>query len=112
VLETIRRESQIVIPEQRNKPYASVSLSCSDDCCQEARELAGRRLLVEEAPALPLAGCGSADCNCHYFRYGDRRSLLGNRRSGSLSGAGGRNWFWQRNRRRGADRRKLKVAFI
>ncbi len=38
-----------------------------------AQTLRGKRFLSSDAPALPLAGCDSTECNCHYVHYDDRR---------------------------------------
>jgi len=74
--------------------------------------MAGKRHLLEEAPDLPLPACSAKTCNCHYFRYGDRRNLLGNRRFRLLEGRSGGLKPHRAERRRGQDRRQLKIKFL
>lgn len=45
-------------------------------CCKAVEALAGRRLLVDEAPQLPLPNCDQASCECHFEQYTDRRTDL------------------------------------
>ena len=43
--------------------------------CEAVRELAGKRLLSEEAPRLPLGECTNArECSCKYKHFVDRRT--------------------------------------
>jgi hypothetical protein len=65
---------------------------------------------VAEAPQLPLPECSAQTCDCHFFRYGDRRSLLNNRRT-YKAGGGRHGWLWNKNRRAGQERRKIKIDF-
>jgi hypothetical protein len=96
-----------IAPETDDKPFASVAVYCGDNGCDAAREIAGKRHLLDEAPELPLAECAADTCNCRYFRYGDRRSLLSNRRSHGPAN----DWLLKNNRRIGQERRQLKVDF-
>ncbi len=41
--------------------------------CQAARDIAGKRFLVREAPKLPLAGCDASSCQCKFAHHDDRR---------------------------------------
>jgi hypothetical protein len=103
--------AELVSRETDSNPFASVAVHCGDGGCAAAMAIAGKRHLLDEAPDLPLTKCAADICNCRYFRYGDRRSLLTNRRSnGPTSGRAG-NWLWKKNRRQGQERRKLKIDF-
>lgn len=42
--------------------------------CGPMRALAGKRLLVKDAPLLPLPGCDQPACGCRYKLYSDRRT--------------------------------------
>lgn len=101
----------LVKPNGRGTRYASAAIHCDTAACAAARTVAGRRFLLGEAPALPLAGCTAQTCTCRFFTYGDRRSFLGNRRAGFGLRSRLRMPFWRRERRSGQDRRKLKIAF-
>lgn len=98
-------------PNGRGTRYASAAIHCDATACAAARTITGRRFLLGETPALPLAGCNAQTCTCRYFTYGDRRSFLGNRRAGFGLRATMRTLFWRRERRSGRDRRKLKIVF-
>ncbi len=98
-------------PNGRGTRYASAAIHCNAAACAAAQSLAGRRFLLRETPALPLAGCDAQTCTCRYFTYGDRRSFLGNRRAGFGLRSRLRMPRWRRERRSGRDRRKLKIAF-
>ena len=58
--------------------YHAVSIHGPDvpenAACYAARTLKGKRFLSSEAPALPLAGCDNAECNCRYVHHHDRRN--------------------------------------
>ncbi len=45
-------------------------------CCKAVEALAGRRLLADEAPQLPMPDCDRASCECHFQQYTDRRTDL------------------------------------
>ena len=55
------------------KPHHAVVVVPGRHACNEAVALRGRRFLSREAPVLPLAGCGSAQCECRYEHHDDRR---------------------------------------
>ncbi|MEE4143835.1 MAG: hypothetical protein V2I26_03470 [Halieaceae bacterium] len=109
--EIVVTAAELIPRESEGNPFASVAIHCGINGCAAAREIAGKRHLLEEAPALPLARCAAKTCNCRYFRYGDRRSLLSNRRTHGPAGGRDKHWFWQKNRRSGQERRKLKIDF-
>lgn len=44
--------------------------------CAAVEQIAGYRILAEEAPQLPLPDCDEADCQCRYAQYRDRRTDL------------------------------------
>ena len=45
-------------------------------CCKAVEALAGRRLLADEAPQLPMPDCDQATCECRFHQYTDRRTDL------------------------------------
>lgn len=105
---TERREKPV---SQANK-YKSVSIYPGENGCSAARKFGNRRLLVAEAPALPLRNCSAETCSCRYFTYGDRRSCLINRRLNGKKVSRVASLFRRSNRRKGVDRRKVKVDFL
>lgn len=62
--------------------YHAVSIVPGEHACPAAKDLSGKRFLSREAPILPLSSCTSAECNCTYAHYADRRK--GSRRTSDL----------------------------
>ncbi|MGB5510304.1 MAG: hypothetical protein WBM87_01205 [Woeseiaceae bacterium] len=62
-------------PIQTRPQYPGVEvIPGSSDCCAAVTVIAGRRLLADEAPNLPLANCNRPRCRCRYQQYDDRRA--------------------------------------
>ena len=55
------------------------AVSCNG-ACPAIKSLEGKRFLEREAPALPLAGCTAARCDCVYAHHDDRRTGRKDRR--------------------------------
>lgn len=92
--------------------YKSVSIRAGENACGPVKKYGGRRLLVSEAPTLPLSTCSAKTCSCNFFTYGDRRSCLTNRRTNSRDVTTASSQFSGRDRRKGTERRRLKVDFL
>ena len=106
-------ERERVAPAQEasgeENAFAAVSVGCGEGACFSAAAISGIRFLVEEAPRLPMSSCTAETCSCRYFHFRDRRSFLGNRRSGAgLEGVPARPPS-ARDRRQGPNRRRLKI---
>jgi len=56
-----------------NATHHAVTVVPGPRCCEESRQLRGKRFLSREAPQLPLKTCGRTDCTCRYEHYQDRR---------------------------------------
>ena len=98
-------------PREALDKYSSVSICCGEGACTMAREMAGTRYLIDEAPDLPLAKCPAASCSCRYASFRDRRGFLANRRSNNRLEARPFTGLWRGNRQVGLERRSLKVDF-
>ena len=61
--------------------FHGISLRSGPHGCQAVHDLKGQRFLADEAPALPLPGCGQQKCQCAYSHHVDRREQ-DDRRSG------------------------------
>ena len=86
--------------------YHAVSIRFERWPCRAAKEYAGRRLLADEAPKLPLPDCDAAECRCRFVHYKDRRCGRDRRSpfgSGGVAAASGR---FEQERREGSDRRE------
>ena len=99
------------VPNARPRPvhaggdYRAVSLAPSIDCYAAAKDAAGKRYLLREAPHLPLAGCTMpAECSCKFRKHADRRD--GDRRL--LGEAETSRWFAGSERRARRVRRSTK----
>jgi len=98
-------------PSARPKPthpgpdYRAVSVAPSIECYAVAKEGAGKRYLLREAPQLPLADCATpATCSCRFRRHADRRD--GDRRL--FGEAESARWFGGAERRGRRSRRSAK----
>ena len=92
--------------------YKSVSIRPGENACPAAKKYSNRRLLASEFPTLPLPNCSAKTCDCTFFTYGDRRSCLTNRRTNVREATKKDSLFSRSNRRKGAERRMLKVDFL
>lgn len=45
-----------------------------ENCCAAAQAIAGSRFLPHEVPKLPLENCDSANCQCSFKLFNDRRT--------------------------------------
>jgi hypothetical protein len=86
-------------------PFHAVSILPADEHCEAVGYLKVQRFLSEEAPGLPLEGCGSSDCQCRYVHYADRRGGARDRRLGPAEDAAALE-FWRRRDRRGSTGRR------
>lgn len=92
-----------------SKSYKAVSIIPGSNPCEAVLTFEGRRLLVEDAPKLPLTDCGSSSCSCKYVRHEDRRDTREERRQPfsmrtDLHGITGGEEKRQRAGRRGTDK--------
>lgn len=71
---------------KRARPFRALSIVSADGgtCCPTCDALAGRRLLLRDAPKLPIAGCEAPQCACRYRHHGDRRERSPGRRLGDV----------------------------
>jgi len=89
------------------KDVRAVSIVGGSRCCEATRSVKGKRLLVTQGVALPLAACTMPEqCKCRYQKYSDRRAeddrrTLGSTQRGSLFGISERRMV---EGRRPADR--------
>lgn len=85
--------------------FHAVSLKYSDNACNAAKEMTGRRFLSSAAPRLPLADCDALECRCQFKHHSDRRTHK-DRRSPFNPGVGsGATGTFASERRDKKDRR-------
>ena len=63
-----------------SNPFHAVTIVPGQACCGEIAELQRKSFLSDEAPALPLEGCGAQQCECRYVHHSDRRDGIRDRR--------------------------------
>lgn len=54
--------------------FHAVSVKPGLIACHKASTLNGTRYLSNEAPPLPLPGCGESSCSCRFIHHSDRRA--------------------------------------
>jgi len=54
--------------------FAAVEIRRRSGACEKAHALEGQRFLASKSPALPLAGCTKAHCDCSFVKLSDRRA--------------------------------------
>ena len=89
----------------KSADYHAVSIKPGAYACSEANEIAGERFLANEAPEIPLPGCTSSNCECHFVHHNDRRTGKDRRSpftSGGIAAATGK---FAEERREGTERR-------
>ena len=91
-------------PRKKTTPYHAVSIRFTNNACNAAKEMAGRRFLATAAPKLPLPGCDVFECNCRFVHHDDRRS--GTDRRSPFSPAHGFGGSGSHEQRTGRDRRR------
>lgn len=64
--------------------FGGVSLIAGSPCCDAATRLVGKRMLMSEAPALPLPDCTLDSCRCRFNKHRDRRDGEDRRLTGAL----------------------------
>ena len=57
----------------KKSPWHAVSIVRGHRACEAVCRLDGQRWLSIEAPPVPVTGCNSAQCSCHYRHHEDRR---------------------------------------
>ncbi len=57
----------------KKSPWHAVSVVRGRSSCAAVCELNGQRWLSTQAPQLPVTGCNSVQCSCHYRHHEDRR---------------------------------------
>lgn len=86
--------------------YHAVAIKYSENACDAAKAMTGRRFLSTAAPRLPLPECDYMDCRCQFAHYDDRRTGRDRRSPFAPAGATGGTGNYQRERRARTDRRK------
>lgn len=70
------QKKPLAVPAARREArsrYHCVEVRSGNAACEAAEQFAGVRFLPNEAPSLPLPGCGTPKCTCSFIHHDDRR---------------------------------------
>ena len=91
---------------QTSGAFHAVAIKYSENACDAAKQLTGRRFLSSAAPRLPLPECDHLECRCIFAHYKDRRTAHDRRSPFARASATGTTGVHQQERRARADRRR------
>ena len=60
--------------ERTNNPYRCVEIAPCLGACEAVKTYRHIKILLDNAPALPIRGCDYAHCECKFIRHDDRRN--------------------------------------
>ncbi len=86
--------------------FHAVAIKYSENVCDAAKAMTGRRFLASAAPRLPLPECDLQECRCKFSHYDDRREGRDRRSPFAPGGPTGATGSFQHERREKTDRRK------
>jgi len=106
----IRRNKKISEVDSRpvtkqHDEFHAVAIKYSENACDAAKAMTGRRFLSNAAPRLPLPECDFPDCRCKFAHYDDRRTGRDRRSPFAPGGSAGSTGSYARERREKPDRR-------
>ena len=99
-----RQKRPLGLPRHASDFHA-VSVKPGAYACNEANEIAGERFLATEAPEIPLPGCTSSNCECHFIHHNDRRAGKERRSPFTSGGVAAATGTYAQDRRQGRERR-------
>lgn len=96
-----------VLPKvKKHGEFHSVAIKYSENACDAAKAMTGRRFLANAAPTLPLPECDFLECHCIFSHYDDRRTGRDRRSPFVPAAATGMTGRHRIERRERTDRRK------
>ena len=99
-----RAESRPAIKDRGQ--YHAVAIKYSENACDAAKAMTGRRFLSSTPPRLPLPECDFPECRCQFAHYDDRRAPRDRRSPFAGGGVAGTTVSFEKERREEPDRRK------
>ncbi|MCJ7592138.1 MAG: hypothetical protein MUO51_12375 [Woeseiaceae bacterium] len=100
----VKSESTRVV--KNTGKFHAVALKYTENACDAAKAMTGRRFLSNAAPRLPLPECNFPECNCRFAHYDDRRAGRDRRSPFAPAGATGTTGIHEQERRERNDRRQ------
>jgi hypothetical protein len=96
-------------PRTEFNTFRSVTVVSAGDGCSAAKALSDQKLLVADAPALPLSDCAAPlQCRCRFEKHVDRRDDEDGRRLSDVTQRASwehGEWYSGQNRRKVRSRR-------
>lgn len=86
--------------------YHAVSIAYSENSCDAAKAMTGRRFLSSAAPRLPLPECDALECRCQFSHHDDRRAGQDRRNPFSPGNFGSGTGIHEQERRDRKERRE------
>jgi hypothetical protein len=107
----IRQNKAIEQLQSTRKPrdsgkFHAVAIKYSEDACDAAKALTGRRFLSSAAPRLPLPECDFPNCSCQFAHFNDRRAGRDRRSPFAPAASTGTTGVHSQERRDRTDRRR------
>jgi hypothetical protein len=99
-------------PQAKNEgEYHAVAIKYSENACDAAKAMTGRRFLSNAAPRLPLPECDFLECRCQFAHYDDRRASRDRRSPFAPAGTTDGTGSYEQERREERDRRKQRDPY-
>jgi hypothetical protein len=93
-------------PQSKDRgEYRAVSIKYSENACNAAKAMTGRRFLSNAAPRLPLPECDFLECRCQFAHHDDRRAGRDRRSPFAPAGTTDGTGSYEKERRERTDRR-------
>ena len=93
-------------PQSKDRgEYRAVAIKYSENACDAAKAMTGRRFLSNAAPRLPLPECDFLECRCQFANHDDRRAGRDRRSPFDPTGATDGTGSYEKERRERTDRR-------
>jgi hypothetical protein len=86
--------------------YRAVAIKYSENACDAAKAMTGRRFLSNAAPRLPLPECDFLECRCQFAHHDDRRGGRDRRSPFAPAGTTDGTGSYEKERRERTDRRE------
>ena len=86
--------------------FHAVAIKYSENACDAAKAMTGRRFLSSAAPKLPLPECDRMECRCTFTHFKDRRTGRDRRSPFAPAGSTGTTGSYEAERRDRPDRRR------
>ena len=98
-------ESEAQLKTENSGAFHAIAIKYSEDACDAAKAMTGRRFLSSAAPRLPLPECDRLECRCTFAHYDDRRKKQDRRSPFARSGGTGTTGAFEAERREKSERR-------